>query len=134
MKVTVKQILELQVEIVGAKSDNLKITGLLNEKLNMKTKFWLQELLKKVAEKKESYAEVEKSLFVSLGAVEEESGLVIPFTLEDGSDNPAIKALDVEREKLLNEEVDLGEFKFNINDFDFESESNYYTFMSVAFE
>lgn len=134
MKATVQQVLDLQVEIAGATTPSFKVVGLLNEKLNMKTKYWLQKLLKKVTAEKEAYVEAEKSLFTSLGAVEEEGSLIIKATLEDGTPNPAIKELDEQRRKLLAEEVDLGEFKFDINDFDYESESNYYTFLSVAFE
>ena len=134
MKATMQQVLDLQVEIAGVTTENFKVVGLLNEKLNMKTKYWLQKLLKKVTAEKEAYVEAEKSLFTSLGAVEENGGLIIKSVLEDGTPNPAIKELDEQRKKLLAEEVDLGEFKFDINDFDYESESNYYTFLSVAFE
>lgn len=134
MKATVQQVLDLQIEIAGAKYQSFEIVGLLNEKLNMKTKYWLQKLLKKVNSEKEAYVEAEKALFNSLGAVEENGNLIIKAKLEDGSDNPALKELDDQRKKLLSEEVDLGEFKFDINDFDCESESNYYTFMSVAFD
>lgn len=134
MKAKMQQVLDLQVEIAGVTTENFKVVGLLNEKLNMKTKYWLQKLLKKVTAEKEAYVEAEKSLFNSLGAVEENGALIIKATLEDGSPNPAIKELDEQRKKLLAEEVDLGEFKFDINDFDYESESNYYTFLSVAFE
>lgn len=134
MKVTIQQVLELQVEIAGARNDKFTVVGLLNERLNIKTKYWLQKLLKKVNSEKEEYVEAEKQLFLSLGAIEEDGGLIIQNWLDDGSENPAIKELDEQRSKLLQEEVDLGDFKFDINDFDFESESNYYTFMSVAFE
>lgn len=134
MKATMQQVLDLEAEIAGITTKDFKVVGLLNEKLNMRTKYWLQKLFKKVTAEKEAYVEAEKSLFISLGAVEENGLLIVKATLEDGTPNPAIKELDEQRPKLLAEEVDLGEFKFDINDFDIESESNYYTFMSVAFE
>lgn len=134
MKASIRQIIDLQVEIAGVKTPQFTAVGLLNEKLNIKTKYWLQKLFKKIKSEVEEYNEAEKELFKSLGAVEEEGQLVIKNTLEDGSVNPALAELTEQRAKLLNEVVDLGEFEFKIEDFDFESESNYYTFMSVAFD
>ena len=134
MKASIKQIIDLQVEIAGVKTPQFTVVGLLNEKLNIKTKYWLQKLFKKIKSEVEEYNEAEKELFKSLGAVEEGGQLVIKNTLEDGSVNPALAELTEQRAKLLNEVVDLGEFEFKIEDFDFESESNYYTFMSVAFD
>jgi hypothetical protein len=134
MKATIKQVLDLQVEIAGMKSEKFTVVGLLNEKLNIKTKYWLQKLFKKIKSEVEAYNEAEKTLFESLGAVEENGLLIVKNTLEDGSENPAILELEEQRKKLLEEVVDLGEFEFKIEDFDFESESNYYTFMSVAFD
>jgi hypothetical protein len=133
MKATIKQIIDLQVEIAGIKSDKFTVVGLLNEKLNIKTKYWLQKLFKKVKTEADEYSEAEKALFISLGAEEVGKMLLVKDTLKDGSPNPSRAKLDEEREKLLNEIIDLGEFEFKIEDFDFESESNYYTFMSVAF-
>ena len=134
MKAMIKQVLDLQVEIAGAKSARFTVVGLLNEKLNIKTKYWLQKLFKKVKAEAEEYNEAEKALFISLGAEEINGSLFIKDTLEDGSVNPNRSKLEEERGKLLNEVVDLGNFEFKIEDFDFESESNYYTFMSVAFD
>jgi hypothetical protein len=134
MKATVQQVLDLQVEIAGVKTERFTVVGLLNEKLNIKTKYRLQKLFKKIKTEVEEYNEAEKALFTSLGAVEENGALVVKSTLEDGSVNPAILELAEERKKLLEEVVDLGEFTFEIEDLDFESESNYYTFMSVAFD
>jgi hypothetical protein len=134
MKATVQQVLDLQVEIAGVKSPAFTVVGLLNEKLNIRTKYRLQKLFKKIKSEIEDYNEAEKALFTSLGAVEENGQLIIKNTLEDGSTNPAIAELDKERKKLLAEVIDLGEVEFSIDDFDFESESNYYTFMSVAFD
>jgi DNA polymerase I-like protein with 3'-5' exonuclease and polymerase domains len=134
MKVTVQQVLDLQVEIAGVKTEKFTVIGLLNEKLNIKTKYRLQKLFKKIKAETEEYSEVERTLFNSLGAVEENGLLIIKDILEDGSINPARLELEEERKKLLEEVVDLGDFEFNIEEFDFESESNYYTFMSVAFD
>jgi hypothetical protein len=134
MKATVQQVLDLQMEIAGVKTERFTVVGLLNEKLNIKTKYRLQKLFKKIKAEAEEYNEAEKALFASLGAVEENGALVVKSTLEDGSVNPAILELARERKKLLEEVVDLGELTFEIEDFDFESESNYYTFMSVAFD
>jgi hypothetical protein len=134
MKATIAQILDLQIDIAGIKSGEFKKTGLLNEKINIKVKYWLQKLFKKIQSEVELFNETEKSLFVSLGAVEKEGGLIIEQYLEDGTVNPAIQELNKERANLLAQVVDLGEFEFKIEEFDFETESNYYTFMSVVFD
>lgn len=134
MKIKVGQLAELQIELAGMNTEGRKVVGLLNKKLSLKTKYWLQKLLNKVTAENDVRLETEKKLFISLGAVEENGLLIVKATLEDGTPNPAIVELDSERRKLLDEEIDLGEFKFDINDFDQESEENYYTFLSVAFD
>jgi hypothetical protein len=134
MKFKLFQMFELELEIAGGKREEFSIVGLLNESISFKTKYLLQRMLKKIAEEKQQFAEAEKSLFESLGAVEKDGNLIIENTLEDGSPNPAIQKLIEERTQLMNVEVDAGELDFKIEDFDFKSESTYPLFMLLAFE
>lgn len=73
-------------------------------------------------------------MFKSLGVAEEDGGLIIKNTLQDGSPNPAYKKLTEETQELMMQEIELGDFNFNIDDFNFKSKSPYSTFMSVAFD
>ena len=133
MKIQIVQLFDLELEILGGTVGEKTIVGLINEELAFKDKHQLQRVLKKLAEEKATYAESEKKLFTSLGAVEEEGQLVIKNKLEDGSDNPALQKLAEERAGMLTQEIDLGEFKFNVDDFNFKSKSIYPVFMHVAF-
>jgi len=134
MKFKLFQMFDLELEIAGGKREEFSIVGLLNESISFKTKYLLQRMLKKIAEEKQQFAEAEKSLFESLGAVEKDGNLIIENTLEDGSPNPAIQKLIEERTQLMNLEVDAGELDFKIEDFDFKSESTYPLFMMLAFD
>ncbi len=134
MKVTIRQCVDLQVEIAGSKSVIPPVIGLLNEKLGFKTKYWLQKMFKKVMAEVNDFSEAEKSIFLSLGATEKNGRLRIPKQLEDGSLNPVHEELEKQRQVLLDETVDLGDFNFKIEEFDFESESRYTTFMAVVFD
>jgi hypothetical protein len=134
MKFKLFQMFDLELELAGGKREEFSIVGLLNESISFKTKYLLQRMLKKIAEEKQQFAEAEKSLFESLGAIEKDGNLVIENTLEDGSPNPAIQKLIEERTQLMNVEVDAGELDFKIEDFDFKSESTYPLFMLLAFE
>jgi hypothetical protein len=133
MKIQIVQLFDLELEILGGTVGEKTIVGLINEELAFKDKHQLQRVLKKLAEEKATYVESEKKLFISLGAVEEEGQLVIKNKLEDGSDNPTLQKLTEERAGMLTQEIDLGEFKFNVDDFNFKSKSIYPVFMHVAF-
>lgn len=141
MKITVSQLLSLEIEILGGSMKEVinervvenVFVGLMNEELSFKCKHQLQRLMKKLIEEKELYSETEKKLFISLGAVEKDGQLMIEKLLEDGSPNPALKKLTEERIQIISQEIDLGEFKFDIDDFNFKSKSTYPVFMHVAF-
>lgn len=134
MKTKLAQIFNLELEIAGGEFNNVVYTGLINEEITFKAKYNLQKLLKKVQEEKSQYVEIEKELFKSLGAIEKEGNLIIPEFLEDGTKNPMIEKLITERTALMDQEIVLGELKFDIEDFNFKSKSTYPAFMSVAFD
>ena len=133
MKIKLGELFSLELEIIGGTFKESTIVGLINEELDFKSKHQLQRVLKKLSEEKTLYLENEKKLFVSLGAVEEEGKLVIKETLEDGSPNPFIEKLIKERNEALSQEIDLGEFNFDIDSFNFKSKSTYPVFMLLAF-
>lgn len=134
MKYKLAQVFDLELEIAGGKINELSIKGLINEPVNFKVRYFLQKLLKKIVEDKKYYIETEKKLFTDLGAIESEGNLVIPESLEDGSVNPAIETIKKEKSELNSVEIEVNDIQFDLEDFDFNSDSIYPVFMSVAFD
>lgn len=133
MKIHLGNLFQLEAEILGGTFGEKTFVGLINEELDFKSKHQLQRVLKKLIEEKMLFVETEKKLFISLGAVEEENQLIIPTTLEDGSVNPSLEKLTKERTELLSQEIEIGEFSFDIESFNFKSKSIYPVFMNAAF-
>jgi hypothetical protein len=133
MKIQLGELFQLELEILGGTIGERVFVGLVNEEIDFKSKHQLQRVLKKLLEEKALFVESEKKLFISLGAVEEEGNLIIKDTLEDGSINPSLEKLMKERTELLKQEIDLGEYAFDIESFNFKSKSTYPVFMNVAF-
>lgn len=131
MKCKLSQIFNLEIEIVGGTFMDKPVKGLINEELAFKPKFYLQKLLKKIMEEKELFQKGQKELFVKSGAVEKDGQLVLEPSEENA---PVIEQLNKEILDLLNDDIDFEGVKFDIEDFDFKSESSYPVFMSVAFE
>ena len=68
------EFLTLETELFGVKNQQTgEVTskGLLNEKLSLVAKFWLNELGKKVAAEKESVEKLREELIKKLGTEEE---------------------------------------------------------------
>lgn len=133
MKIKLGELFQLELEILGGIIGEQVFVGLINEEIDFKSKHQLHRVLKKLMEEKTLFSETEKKLFISLGAVEEENQLIIPTTLEDGSVNPSLEKLTKEKTELLNQEIDLGEYIFDIDSFNFKSKSTYPVFMNILF-
>jgi hypothetical protein len=131
MKCKISQIFNLEIEIVGGTFMDKPIKGIINEEINFKPKYYLQKLLKKIMEEKELFQKAQKEMFVKAGAVEKDGQLVI----EPSEENvPVIEQINKETFELLNDDVEFEGIKFDIDDFDFKSESSYPVFMNVAFD
>ena len=112
------EFLTLEAELFGTKNQQTGETitkGLLNEKLSLVSKFWLNELGKKVQAEKESIEKLREELIKKLGTEEEgqifikmydevkdEEGNVISRSL-----TPNFIEFNQEFDKLLNEEKEL---------------------------
>ena len=131
MKCKISQIFNLEIEIVGGTFMDKPIKGLINEELSFKPKFYLQKLLKKIMEEKELFQKEQKKMFVEAGAVEKDGQLVLEPSEENA---PVIEQLNKEIMELLNDDVEFEGVNFDIENFDFKSESSYPVFMSVAFD
>ena len=112
------EFLTLEAELFGTKNQQTGETitkGLLNEKLSLVSKFWLNELGKKVQSEKESIEKLREELIKKLGT-EEEGQIFIKMydEVKDEEGNVVSRSLtpnfiefNQEFDKLLNEEKEL---------------------------
>ena len=112
------EFLTLEAELFGTKNQQTGETitkGLLNEKLSLVSKFWLNELGKKVQAEKESIEKLREELIKKLGT-EEEGQIFIKMydEVKDEEGNVVSRSLtpnfiefNQEFDKLLNEEKEL---------------------------
>ena len=83
------EFLNLEAEINGLVNQNTGETltkGLLSEKLNMITKYWITDLNKRLTEQKESINKLRDELIIKYGSQDEQGGyqLIPSFKKEDG--------------------------------------------------
>ena len=130
MKITIEKTLSLEYEIQGFKNDKQEtlLKGLVNEALPIKTKYWLNKLFAKVESEKKSFMTLRDELIKSLGEKKEDGSIEIPITV-DGELNPKFVDFKNQEKELLEEEIEIEGIKFNIDDFDFKTESNYPVFI-----
>jgi len=135
MKLTIADCLNLEIEITGFKNNEGKVLlkGLLNEPLNLKTKYWLNRLVTKLQAEKKAFNDSRDSLIKELGEAQEDGSISIPME-KDGKQNPNIIEFNKQAEELLNQEIEIDVHKFSIDNFDFDSDSNYPTFMLKCIE
>jgi len=114
--------------------------GLLNEKLKLTTKYWMNDLLKKVADVKSDCEKLKQDIIKKHGTEDDKGNISIPFyitnTAEDGSEatvqNPAFIEFQTEFNGLLQETRELEYKQFSIDILDnIDSEGNYPIFFSL---
>lgn len=146
-KVTLKlfEFYNLEVELNGAvnqQTGEITSKGLLNEKIKLTTKYWLTDLLKKVAEEKQAVEKLKDDLIKKYGK-ESDVGISIPMYIdveknEQGEiisrkTNPDFISFQNEFNMLLQEERELEYKSLNLSEFDsVESEGNYTTFFKLV--
>ena len=142
------EFLNLEAEINGLINQQTGETiskGLLSEKLNMVTKYWITDLNKRLTSEKESINKLRDELIMKFGTQDEQGGwqLIPSFRKEDGVDgdgnpkfinepNPQFFEFQKEYNDLLNQERELEYKPFNISDFaHVETDGNYSTFFQL---
>lgn len=135
MKLTIAEILNLEIELIGFKNNenNIEIKGLLNEPLNLKTKYWLNKLLSKIESEKKAFNDSRNAFIKELGEEQSDGNLIIPMTIrEKGKEitNPNYEKFNIQVNELLKQEIEFDKILFKIDDFDFVSNSNYLLFMN----
>ena len=138
------EFLTLESELFGVKNQQTgEVTskGLLNEKLSLVSKFWLNELGKKVASEKESVEKLREELIKKLGTEEEGQVLIKMYDeVKDEEGNTVSRSLtsnfiefNQEYEKLLSEEKELEYRSFDLSELaNVETEGNLNVFFKLV--
>lgn len=138
------EFLTLETELFGAKNQQTGETiskGLLNEKLSLVSKFWLNELGKKVQNEKESIDKLREELIKKLGT-EEDGQIFIKMydEVKDEEGNVVSRSLtknfiefNQEYDKLLSEEKELEYRPVDLNELtNVETEGNLNVFFKLV--
>ena len=137
------EFLTLETELFGVKNQQTgEVTskGLLNEKLSLVSKFWLNELGKKVASEKESVEKLREELIKKLGTEEEGQVFIKMYDeVKDEEGNTVSRSLtsnfiefNQEYEKLLSEEKELEYRAFDLSELaNVETEGNLNVFFKL---
>lgn len=138
------EFLTLETELFGVKNQQTgEVTskGLLNEKLSLVAKFWLNELGKKVASEKESVEKLREELIKKLGTEEEGQVFIKMYDeVKDEEGNTVSRSLtsnfiefNQEYEKLLSEEKELEYRPFDLSELaNVETEGNLNVFFKLV--
>jgi hypothetical protein len=146
-KITLKlyEFYNLEAELNGVTNQqNGEVTskGLLAEKIKMTTKYWLNDLVKKVVTEKEACETLKQELIKKHGEADEQGNVSIPMyinivTDEDGQTvsreiNPKFVEFQSEFNAVLNEDKELEYKGFTLEEFEnVESEGKYDTFFKL---
>jgi len=146
-KVSLKlyEFYNLEAELNGVTNQqNGEVTskGLLAEKIKMTTKYWLNDLVKKVVTEKEACETLKQELIKKHGEADEQGNVSIPMyinivTDEDGQTvsreiNPKFVEFQSEFNAVLNEDKELEYKGFTLEEFEnVESEGKYDTFFKL---
>ena len=138
------EFLTLETELFGVKNQQTgEVTskGLLNEKLSLVAKFWLNELGKKVASEKESVEKLREELIKKIGTEEEGQVFIKMYDeVKDEEGNTVSRSLtsnfiefNQEYEKLLSEEKELEYRSFDLSELaNVETEGNLNVFFKLV--
>ena len=146
-KITLKlyEFYNLEAELNGVTNQqNGEVTskGLLAEKIKMTTKYWLNDLVKKVVTEKEACEALKQELIKKHGEADEQGNVSIPMYInevknEEGQTvsreiNPKFVEFQSEFNAVLNEDKELEYKGFTLEEFEnVESEGKYDTFFKL---
>ena len=146
-KVSLKlyEFYNLEAELNGVtnqQTGEVTSKGLLAEKIKMTTKYWLNDLVKKVVTEKEACEALKQELIKKHGEADEQGNISIPMYInevknEDGQTvsreiNPKFVEFQSEFNAVLNEDKELEYKGFTLEEFEnVESEGKYDTFFKL---
>ena len=128
--------------VVNQQNGEVVSKGLLAEKIKLTTKYWLNDLAKKVADEKKAVEALKEELIKKHGEADENGSVSIPMyinivTNEEGEIvsrevNPKYVDFQNDFNSLLQEERELEHKPFKLEDFDnVESDGVYTTFFKL---
>jgi hypothetical protein len=146
-KVTLKlsEFYQLSAELEGTvnqQTGEVISKGLLHQKLNLLTKYWLNDLAKKVAAERESIEKLKEEKIKKYGKEDEKGNFSIPFYINEVKDkdgnvtsaevNPDLTNFQNEFNELLEETREIEYKAFSIDILDkTESDANYPVFFKL---
>jgi hypothetical protein len=128
---------QLEAELNGVtntKTGEVVAKGLLNEKIKLTTKYWLNDLLKRVSAEKESVEKLKEELIKKYGTTDKEGNISIPMYVKDNVNetNPEFTKFQNDFNLILNEDCELEYKSFKLEDFDnVETDNNYNIFFKL---
>lgn len=137
IKLTLQEIYKLDSELNGfinpSTGETLSL-GLLNEKLNLVTKYWLTDLSKHVNIEKIVIEDLKAELVKKYGNKDENGNFEIPIWIDDNKSkfNPSYIQFQEEFNTLLQEEKEIEYHEFKLDDFkNIETSNNYIIFYKL---
>lgn len=138
-KLNLREISQLNVEIHGVPAaDNYQgFKGLLNQKLPIRLKYWLNKLGEKTQSEQKTLEKLRNELIQKYGE-EKDGNYSIPFLIEEGEGeekksvpNPNFEQFNKEMQGLLDQEHDLEHASFKLEEFAFEADESYPVFFKL---
>jgi hypothetical protein len=128
--------------VINPQTGEVTSKGLISEKIKMATKYWLNDLSKKVVTEKEACEELKKELIKKHGEADEAGNISITMHINVVTDeegkivsrdiNPKFVEFQNEFNALLNEDRELEHKPFSLEDFEnVESEGAYTTLFKL---
>lgn len=128
MKLKLQELVLLRQELNGLsdqKTGQIFYKGLLSQEVHFKQKYHLTKLSKEVESEFEQLKESEQEL------LKKHFGEEQPTDSPEFYESEAFKSFSAERAELFQEELEIKDFTFNIDDFDFKSAESYPVFMEL---
>lgn len=141
-KLTLLEVYQLDSELSGVinRQNGERVTkGLINQPLSLKLKYWLNKLKSITGENVELVDKLRNEYITKYGEKDEKGNVSLPLQItekdENGEDvvktNPKYEEFNAEFEKLLKEEKEVEVYKFDIEQFDLETEETYPVFFKL---
>jgi hypothetical protein len=134
-KLKLHEVYELNLELKGItnqQTGEVLKKGLLDEKLSISTKYWLDKLSEKLINEIEPIEKLKEETIKKLGQEDENGGYFIPMRVNEKFDkdeklvsydiNPTFVEYQEEVAKLMNQEVEIEHNTINLEDINTQSE------------
>ena len=132
IKLTLQEIYKLDTELNGfinQSTGEMLSFGLLREKLNLPTKYWLTDLTKRTSLEKSTIDNLKLELIKKYGTKDKDENFEILVWIDDNKSkfNPLYIQFQEEFNTLLQEEKEIEYHEFKLDDFKNIETSNNYT-------